>query len=96
MGIDLDTWMEDPTMYTHLIQDCLFNIEAFDASRQNLQEFRATGNDIFATRFADGTLVVNLSDDAVIWEQHERQYTIPSNEIIFVPQCDEVIPLLTD
>ena len=86
MGIDLDTWMEDPTMYARLIQDCLFNIEAFDASRQNLPGLRATGNDVFATRFADGTLVVNLSDDAVIWGQHERQHTIPSNEIVFIQE----------
>ena len=84
MGIDLDTWMEDPTMYTRLIQDCLFNITAFDAAWKNLLQLHAAGNDVFATQFADGVLVVNLSDAGVIWEYHQRQYTIPSNEIVFV------------
>ncbi len=84
MGIDLDIWMEDPYMYARLIQDCLFNITAFDPSRQNLSEYHAAENDVFATRFSDGTLVVNLNDDSVIWELDGPQHTIPPNEIILV------------
>lgn len=84
MGIDLDTWMEDPFMYTRLIQDCLFHISAIDPLRVNLKEFNTDYNETYITQYEDGVLVLNFNNFAVRMNLNGREIILQPDEIGFI------------
>lgn len=84
MGTDLDTWMEDPFMYTRLIQDCLFHISSIDPSRENLREYNKDFNEIYVTQFEEHVLVLNFNDFEVRMNLSGRERTFQSDEIVFI------------
>jgi hypothetical protein len=84
MGVDLDTWMEDPYMYSRLIKDCLFNISVIDASKQNLIEFNKDYNETYISQFDDGILILNFNEYIVNFKINNTSKRIQPYEIIFI------------
>lgn len=84
MGTDLDTWMEDPFMYTRLIQDCLFNISAIEPSRENLKEFNKNYNEFYVTQYENGVLMLNFNNFDARVNLEGREIMLQPDEIVYI------------